>query len=295
VRGSRRVLGLSMAMLVPMTAMTTARSRADTVDECIAANAQVQSLRLQKRLLRARGAAAACARDACPRVVSKECSTWEREIDAAMPSVVIDARDAQGRPLSAAHLLVDDNPVADRLDGAPLEVDPGEHVFRVELDGVEPLKQRVELIEGQRRRVLAFRFASALPEALPPVTLAPPSPTPQPAPPADSTIVSRPVPTASIVLGGVALVALGVFAVEGILGTTQYFDLKRECDAGSAACTSSAKSSDAVALDVATVALPVGVVAAAVSTYFFVTRPSKVKLHVDVNHAGAEVGLSGAF
>jgi len=94
-------------------------SAAPTRDECLKASEDAQLLRIKTQLVAAREKLLVCSNDACPKLVKKDCSDWLDEVDHAMPTIVLGARDPDGADLVDVHVTLDGNPLADRLDGKP--------------------------------------------------------------------------------------------------------------------------------------------------------------------------------
>ena len=64
-----------------------------------------------------------------------ECSQRIDAIDAAMPTLILAAKDGAGNDLSVVTVSMDGAPLASTLDGRPVAIDPGEHAFRFEAAG----------------------------------------------------------------------------------------------------------------------------------------------------------------
>jgi hypothetical protein len=69
-----------------------------------------------------------------------------------MPSLVLVAKDRAGNDLSAVLVTMDGLPFADNLDGTAIQVDPGEHRFVFEGEGLPPMEKVVVAHEGDRSR-----------------------------------------------------------------------------------------------------------------------------------------------
>ena len=90
-------------------------------------------------------------------------SQWLAEVNAQRPSVVLGVRDAEGHDLIRVKVSVDGVLVASALDGSPLRVDPGQHVFRFEAEGFVPQEQTVLARQGEANREITVVLASASP------------------------------------------------------------------------------------------------------------------------------------
>ena len=70
---------------------------ADTKAECVAASEKAQQLRDDRKLIEARDQFLACARDACPAAVKKDCADQIADVNKRTPSVVVRQRERQKR------------------------------------------------------------------------------------------------------------------------------------------------------------------------------------------------------
>ena len=157
-----------------------APARADappTKAQCIEANTRGQDLRRDNKLSGARESFQACASTSCPPLVRGDCARRIDEIDATQPTIVLVAKDRAGKDVSAVHVTVDGKPVTDKLDGAALPVDPGEHVFTFTAPGQPAVKATFVLAVGEKNRreqVVVGGGAPPGPAAVPgPAALAP--------------------------------------------------------------------------------------------------------------------------
>jgi hypothetical protein len=167
---SRRTRTVAAPLLaVALVALAAGGARAEEPKvACIAAADRGQELRDEGKYGAAREAFVTCARDVCPALVAKSCMRWLGELDAALPTVVVAARDAEGRDVAAATVLVDGAVVAEGIDGLPLAIDPGEHVVRVERAGGPPAEVHVVVRAGEKGRSIAVTLASFAPAPVPP-------------------------------------------------------------------------------------------------------------------------------
>lgn len=129
---------------------------APSLEECVNASEKGDRLRGQSSLRSARGFYLACADPACPTQVREECDRHRGEVEAAIPTVVFAVRDGDA---TAVTVLLDDEPLVTMLDGKPVPVDPGEHVFTFRRKGYPEQTQKVLLREGERDRAVSAHFA----------------------------------------------------------------------------------------------------------------------------------------
>src|ERR1700722_17013182 len=88
------LVGGVLAVLVLATASP---AHADDKQICIAAAEDGQQSRLDGKLKAAREQFLVCARSGCPSQVRRDCSQWMTEVMAALPTIVLGARDPEGR------------------------------------------------------------------------------------------------------------------------------------------------------------------------------------------------------
>jgi hypothetical protein len=139
--------------------------------DCIHAYEATQVARRGGHPVEARAQALACAQPACPRLMASECAQWAAELERAASSVILSFQRPDGSDAIGARVTVDGHPTP--LDGHPVPLDPGPHTVRVELDGFEPIEQRILAQEGEQRRRIEGRLSPAKPPPLPPVDRTP--------------------------------------------------------------------------------------------------------------------------
>src|SRR5690242_16132948 len=94
--------------LVAVVAPASARPNEPSVDECLHASDEGQSLRAQRRFAAARASLLVCAQDACPPIVRANCGRWLSEVEASLPTVVLAARSPADAELAGeTRVLVD--------------------------------------------------------------------------------------------------------------------------------------------------------------------------------------------
>lgn len=193
---------LRALILAVIAALFVPEARADGRQQCIEAYEGAQRLHREDNLLAARDRAAAC-KKLCPAPFIADCTRWEADWTAAIPSVLLEAKDARGEKVAGVRVSIDGSTPEPLKDG-PMPLNPGKHtVAFVGADG-RIVERTVTLAPRERdRRVVALFDAPLQPQ-----------PTPRPEPVASE----REVPVASWVLGAIGLAALtagGVLAVVG--------------------------------------------------------------------------------
>jgi len=150
---------------------TSARADDATMTKCIATNDQALDLQKKGRLLDARRLLAQCAAPSCGAEMSEACAQEIAEVNARIPAVVFLPKNGAGEDVAGVKLFVDGTLYAERLDGSAVVIDPGEHEFRFEVAGQEPVTKRFVLHErenSRRETILIGPPAPALPPALRP-------------------------------------------------------------------------------------------------------------------------------
>ncbi len=260
--------GLAAAILVlPATLLAPARATALDRETCFSSAETAQKLRAQGHLRDAREKLLTCAQKECPAAVQSDCSTWLGEVEANLPSIVVQAHDTQGNDLSDVQVLVDGVRVADRLDGRPIELDPGPHALRLERSGSTPVDRSIVLVEGQKSREVEA--------TLEPLAAAP-------AESSSSSSASGAIPTSVWVLGAVGAAALVSTAVLWVWGRSEFSSLQSSC---APSCDPSRVSPARTKIIAGDISLGVAVAALGVGGWLYFTR----------DRGGGRVGFQARF
>lgn len=204
---------LAAALVTTIAPHAVGQSSNELKVKCANAYEQAQRTRNEGLFRASRENLLICADDLCPPVLRNECVKWLGEVDAAMPTVLIVAKDAAGNEVSDVTVVVDGTKLLDHLDGKALPVDPGVHLFKFKREGNHTVEQKVLIREAEKRRPIAVTFGAT-------------SDTPVDDKPVKPATSSSSVPVATYLLAGVGVVALGV-SVPMYLG---YFDKKSRLD-----------------------------------------------------------------
>lgn len=246
---------IALLLLTAGATVTTSTPRAHAADpaKCSASYEAGQEQRRKGELVRARANLLVCVSGVCPAALSKDCVGWLREVEALLPSVLIEVRDVGGALVPDARVTIDDAPAQ---PGTSTALDPGSHRLRAEADGRSPATQTIDVAAGEKdRRVVVVLPALA----------APPPP-----PPGPVLRTSRPVPVASWVLGGVSVVGLGGFGYFAASGASEAKHLRETC---APRCTDEQVDVVQRRFLIGDVSLGVSIVALGAAVWLYATRP----------------------
>lgn len=288
-----------VASVIAMSACLAGRASAGPKDACFDAAEKAQSLKQSHDLLAARKQLALCVADACPDAVRHDCGGWLAEVDAATPTFSVHARDARGRDVLGARVLLDGAVVAESLGGAAMPANPGAHKLRLEAKSGAKFEAEVNLVEGQKDRVVEASFDVPL-DADGNAVAAPPPPAASPKPPPPPATGTRTSTYVAAGLGVVGVAGLALATVFELTGQSAYRDLKNGCGA-LGECSSSAVSSAKTKLYVlAPVSFGVGVASLATGVAILALRSKSssstgVRFDVRPTTGGAFGSLSRSF
>jgi hypothetical protein len=199
---------LAAALLVSLPLLAEAGARADvTKADCVRANADAQSLRLKGLLGGARDKLTLCADPTCPTMVRDDCTQRLDELERVQPTIVFEAKDASGADVLSVSVTVDGQPLADKLSGTALRVDPGEHAFTFRAEGRPPLARTFVIHEGEKDRRERIEFPRALAATLPTASTGP-----------DHGLGTQRI--LSLTAGGLGVAGIVVGSVFGVLSTS---------------------------------------------------------------------------
>jgi hypothetical protein len=250
---------------------------------CLRTYETSQVHRRNQELRAARQDLLVCAQDACPGIARSDCVQWLAEVEAALPTVVFEARDADG-PVFDVTVKVDGAPLAIQLDGRAVEVDPGIRTFTFERTGKPSIEQRVIVRAGEKSRSVVADWS------------------PKPVVTSNEKVpMERPVPASVFYVGGIGAGAgLIAFGVAGIWG-----DIKKgqiESTDCAPFCSSSDVHTVRTLYAVADVGLGVAVVSLVTSGILYFARPERpirtpatAAFFVDPSASGATAGWRGSF
>jgi hypothetical protein len=145
-----------------LIAFVSFHARAESVKaQCVQANTDAQSLRRDGKLAAAREQLRFCSQSKCPGLVVADCVKRLDELDTAQPSVVFDVVDAFGAEVNDVTVSIDGKALLDKLTGAAVNVDLGEHELTFSAPGRPPVEQKVVFREGEKGRHLRVTLGAA--------------------------------------------------------------------------------------------------------------------------------------
>jgi hypothetical protein len=250
-------------------------AKADDTDACLAAYEKAQQLRKDGGLGASREQLNVCVQPKCHALIKRDCSMWMAELEKAVPTIIVNARDAGGRDLLAVRVLVDGAVLQDRLDGKPHEVDPGVHLFRFERDGSVLAEERIVIQEGEKGRVINVKVGAAETPSSGPAAR------PEP---------SAPAPIGGYVLLGVAAVGASAFGILAAIGKHDLDEMRKEPGGCAPRCDPSRVNAVRSEIFAANMSLGVGLVAAGVGTYLLL-KPRRASTGLEL---GVRPALGGA-
>jgi hypothetical protein len=292
---------LAVLGLLPLTGPASAAE--PTADECLKASEAALEFTEVHRLHAAETQLLICAAAACPVDVRQVCMQRIDELNAILPSIVFDVRDAAGEVLKQVRVTMDGQLLAEQLEGTALTVEPGKHEFVFETSERAPVTKRLVVREGLKNqraviilgpievpssapRPAAFSAALGSSAGTTPQVRAVPFPArPRQDSASDSGVSSQRV--AAIIVGSIGVAGVGLGSAFGMLALSEKSNAEDVCPA--ARCQTQAgvnKWNHAKSTGiVSTVAFVIGGAGlAGAATLWFTASP--------ISTTGAQVGLS---
>ncbi len=200
-----------------------------TKDQCIDANETAQSLRKNEKLREAEQRLLVCVSASCPGPVRDDCGQRLTEVRAVTPTIVFVVKDDADQDLSDVHVTLDDQPLADKLDGTAIAIDPGQHRLVFESPGKAREERALVIREGEKDRHERIVLVAAQAPTTPVASVPESTPVqPSEAPPSDG----KSQRIASLAVGGVGVAGVIVGGIFGIVSKSTWNKAKTECTAG---------------------------------------------------------------
>ena len=192
--------------------LVTTTALADDKAACLDAASTGQTLRDTHKLVEAREQLRICAAATCPAVVQADCVGWLADVEKALPSVVVTAKNDSGADRVDVKVTVDGQPFASRLDGQAMVMNAGPHAFHFERSDGVTLDQQWVVKEGEKNQAIVVVLGKS-----------------------DATIPTEPSTglgtqrLLGLVAGGVGVVGIGVGSVFGLLTASAISAQKSDC------------------------------------------------------------------
>jgi hypothetical protein len=270
-----------LALATTLAFAPSARSTEPPDDEnraCFAAVDDGQRLRIAHRLVEARERFVTCARPVCPSLFRSDCAEWLSQVQKALPSVVLGAKDPAGQDLIDVRVFVDGRPTVDKLEGTSSDVDPGPHVFRFEWEGHGVVEQRAVVREGEKDRQITVAFSDAT--------------SAQTRPPGSRSTT----PVGVFLLGGLGIAGGAAFAALYASTAGSVSQLRTTCAPN---CSNGAVEAQEIKYGLGYASLAVGIASIGVATTWFILSRSKAGEATSVSVApapdGGRVSLAVSF
>lgn len=257
------------ALVFPSVALADPTKR-----ECIDANADAQTQQKVGKLRAAQTALRLCSNSACPGTVKDDCAQRLDALSALVPSLVFGVKNGDGADISAVKVTMDGQTLVEKLDGNPIELDPGEYSFTFETAGVPALTKSIVVRQGERARRESIVLGEPTTAPAPPP--APVAVAPQPPPPEVEKGGST-QKTLGIVAGAAGIAGVGAGVVLGVLANSKWSDAKDACSTTTCPNRSVAEDTRQSALGLATgstIAFIAGGVLVAGGVVLWLTAPS---------------------
>lgn len=307
--------------LAPLSSAPFAHAAQPTVAECLGANEQSIALRRESKLKAAREQLLICAAASCPAEVRKECAERVEKVNAAIPTIVFEVRDAKRNDVLGVRVSVDGQAATDQREGVALPLDPGTHTFNFEANGFAPVEKSFVLRQGEKdRREFVTLNRAPLNEltkapdiAVPPAsagvaehqTSAPP-PVATSASQSESASRAQRLRTVAFIVGGVGVASLGIGSAFGILAKRSYDASNEDNHCGASGCDDKGLQKRDDAFKQARISTAFFIGGAAISAgavgLFLISRSqreqpsvSRISVIPIVASSGGGVALSGGF
>jgi hypothetical protein len=275
-----RGVALVAVLAATVTTLPATAQTEDVKTACLAAYEQAQVARNASKFADARVSLRACAQEQCPGLVRTDCVEWLADLEKLYPSVVYDAY-VDGRQVLDAHAYADGALVTDHIDGRAIPMEPGRHVFRIEVPGFPASEQVIVLSEGVHGRVIAASFEHPRVDV--------------PSRPWRTTY--RPVPLAVWISSGVAATAAISLAVFGGFALSEKSHLENTCRPF---CSDHQMAPLRIGMGGADISLGLAVAAALTGGALFflrpdVERPTQPSLSVTTASGGGMLSFEGRY
>ncbi|MGD0676103.1 MAG: hypothetical protein ABSC94_11825, partial [Polyangiaceae bacterium] len=215
------LVGVAAALATVTTGVDSWSDLSEATRACVAAYDDAQGYRKDGDLLKARKALETCAAATCPGIIQSDCTTWLSQVVDSIPSIILEAKVGEDNVFDVS-VWMDGARIATKLDGKPIEINPGLHVFVFERQGAPPIEKKA-IVAHTKSDLISATWSSAPAPIRPTGTahLTGPAPAASDSP--------RPVTWPVYVLGAITVVSFATFAVLGVSGNATKHDLESSC------------------------------------------------------------------
>ena len=237
-----------LALSLPLPCFAQTAEGTEAKDQCGAAFEAAQHLQTQGKLRESQAKLIECSQSTCPTFLVRECVSLYDRVTASIPTITLVARDEAGNPLTDVVVAVDGATLAQNIDGRAFSLDPGVHEFRFTYQG-KVVDVRQLLSEGEKNKPVVAEFI-----------LKPQSSSATPPDSGTKPEGSRGggVPTATYILGGIGIAALGGGVAMRLVAAGNYNELLDTCNPN---CSSGKVASVRTQYVISTVGFGVGAAA----------------------------------
>jgi hypothetical protein len=198
---------------------------------CVDAYSKGQTHKMLGNLRAARNSVQLCTITKCGRL-APECASMERELVAAIPTLLVRVRDHEGNDVADAQVIIGGR-VIDFSAGLAVEMNPGNYLLVVQRPGAEPINQSFVLVAREKNRLLEATFPAPPHEPSPSSATKPASePTPGfDVPDSGPDTTAQPGGLSPLVPIGFSVAGAGlvVFAIAGGISLDRQSELDDTC------------------------------------------------------------------
>lgn len=131
--------------------LTATSAQADVADDCFAASSTSSTLQTKGQLVEARSIITKCEDAACPAAIRDVCVERAERLNASIPTIVFDVKDAAGNDLPDVSVVIDGVQSKQAVTVA-FSANPGAHKFAFQAAGKLTLEKTFVLRESERGR-----------------------------------------------------------------------------------------------------------------------------------------------
>ncbi len=197
--------------MIAVVSGTPLQAQPGDAGACILNNEGAQDLEAAGRLREARQKALSCSQG-CPAEIARDCTVLAERIGQKVSTVIFGAKQ-DAKDLVDVSVSVDGQVVASRLDGKPIEIDPGARKVVFTMEGASPVEVRIVFNAAEKNRLVGVEFNSASGGVV------------KPPPPAAGDADGWSPPALFWILGGVSVASFVTAGVTGGLALSERGDL----------------------------------------------------------------------